>query len=297
MSYFEKENEARKAPTFAEEHVPQGAMYTCKFIEAGAVGYRDGVYLLEQEALDRFAYTLKLKPVIIGHQDIIDEKDMKEKAVGMVTDVWRNDSNGKWYCNFCIWDPKAMKKIDEGTVPYVSCGYRADLTTEDTDVNNVKYKKRIVGGEMKHLALVKNPRYNGTEIWKNSDDDYFVSEGELYNQKEGTMFCFKKEKVSLDEDILINTKDGDKTIKELINELEAAKETIAEQEGKIKDLETANEELKAAAADKDVQPEVEPKEPEAPEATDASLKKDLNNALAEEIEPKVMVVEIPKIKM
>ena len=32
-------------------------------------------------------------------------------------------------------------------------------------INNVKYKKRIVGGEMLHLALVKNPRYNGTEIW------------------------------------------------------------------------------------------------------------------------------------
>lgn len=296
MSYFEKENEARKAPTFNEEQVPHGAMYTCKFIEAGAVGYKDGLYLLEQEALDSFAYTLKLKPVIIGHQDILDEKDMKEKAVGMVTDVWRCDQTGKWFCSFCIWDSKAIKKIDEGNVPYVSCGYRADLTTDGTDVNNVQYKKRIVGGEMKHLALVKNPRYNGTEIWKNSDDDYFVSEGELYNQKEGTMFCFKKEKVSLDSDILVNTKDGEKTIEQLVNELDAAKETIAEQEGKIKDLEAANADLKASAEAKEVQPKVEDKEPEAKEATDASLKTDLNNALTENIEAKVVVVEVPKIK-
>lgn len=303
MSYFEKENEARAVPAFAEEAVPQGQTYHCKFIEAGAVGYKDGIYLLEQPNLDSFAWTLKNKPVVIGHQDIEDMDDMKTKAVGMVTAVERCEETGRWYCDFCIWDEKAINKIDNGDLPFVSCAYRADLTTEGCDVNNVKYKKRIVGGEMLHLALVKNPRYNGTDIWKNSDEDYFVSDGVVYNQKDNIMFAWKKTKVEMDKDVLVNTKMGEKTIEELVNELEAANEKIAEQETKIADLEARNAELEAAKVEIVVEPKVEVateevqtvSEEPATVATDAELKKDLNNALAEE--PKKVVVEVPNVRL
>lgn len=303
MSYFEKENEARAVPAFAEEEVPQGQTYRCKFIEAGAVGYKDGIYLLEQPNLDSFAWTLKNKPVVIGHQDIEDMDDMKTKAVGMVTAVDRCEETGRWYCDFCIWDEKAMNKIANGDLPFVSCAYRADLTTEGCDVNNVKYKKRIIGGEMLHLALVKNPRYNGTEIWTNSTDDYLVSEGVVYNQKENVMFGFKKTKVEMDKDILVNTKMGEKTIEDLVNELEAAQDKIAEQEKKISELEAHNKELEAAQADaaaatkvEVVTEEVQPGAEEAASvATDTDFKKDLNNALAEDT--KKVVVEVPNVRL
>lgn len=303
MSYFEKENEARAVPAFAEEAVPQGQTYHCKFIEAGAVGYKDGIYLLEQPNLDSFAWTLKNKPVVIGHQDIEDMDDMKTKAVGMVTAVDRCEETGRWYCDFCIWDEKAINKIENGDLPFVSCAYRADLTTEGCDVNNVKYKKRIVGGEMLHLALVKNPRYNGTDIWKNSDEDYFVAEGVVYNQKENVMFGFKKTKVEMDKDILVNTKMGEKTIEDLVNELEAAQDKIAEQEKKISELEAHNKELEAAKVEPAVATTVEVAtegvQPEAEEAasvaTDTDLKKDLNNALAEDT--KKVVVEVPNVRL
>ena len=303
MSYFEKENEARAVPAFAEEEVPQGQTYRCKFIEAGAVGYKDGIYLLEQPNLDSFAWTLKNKPVVIGHQDIEDMDDMKTKAVGMVTAVDRCEETGKWYCDFCIWDEKAINKIANGDLPFVSCAYRADLTTEGCDVNNVKYKKRIVGGEMLHLALVKNPRYNGTEIWRNSDEDYLVSDGVMFNQKENVMFGIKKTKVELDKDIMVNTKFGDMTIEELKNALEAARDENEAAKAKIAELEARNAELEAGKAETTVEPAVAEAAPEvqpvaeepATVATDAELKKDLNNALAEE--PKKVVVEVPNVRL
>ena len=296
MSYFEKENTA--VPRIEENEIPKGQTYRAKFIAAGAVGYKDGVYFLSQDSLDSFAWTLKGCPVVIGHQDIEDTKDMKEKAVGYVSNVDRCES-GDWYADFIIFEEKAINKIANGDVPYVSCAYRADLTTDDCDINNVKYKKRIIGGEMLHLALVKNPRYNGTDIWRNSTDEFFVGEGALYNEKENVMFGFKKTKVELDKDTLINTSLGDKTIEELINELEAAQTKIAEQEAKIKDLEAEKEAAKASEAHVVEEPAVETETKEnaveVEESTDAGLKQDLNNALTEK--PKVEVVTVPNVNV
>lgn len=305
--YFEKENTVGSVIRIEENNIPKGQTYRAKFITAGPVGYKDGVYFLEQSALDGFAYSLKGCPVVIGHQDITDRKDMEEKAVGYVSSVDRCEMSGDWYADFVIFDEKAMNKIANGDVPFVSCAYKADLSEEDLMINNVKYKKRIVGGEMLHLALVKNPRYNGTEIWMNSADEYFVGEGVLYNQKDNIMFGFKKTKVELDKDTLVNTVSGEKTIEELVNALEAANNTIAEQEAKIKDLE-AEKDAAAKPADEpvvtepegteaaaEVQPSVEVKPVEAPEGTDAELKADLNNSLTEEV--KVEVVNVPNVKI
>lgn len=305
MSYFEKENTV--VPRIEEHEIPKGQTYRAKFISAGAVGYKDGVYFLSQESLDEFAWTLKGCPVVIGHQDIEDHKQMEEKAVGYVSSVDKCEMSGDWYADFVIFDEKALKKLDNGEVPYVSCAYKADLSEEDLMINNVKYKKRIVGGEMLHLALVKNPRYNGTDVWKNSTSEYFVGEATLYNQKDNIMFGFKKTKVELDKDTLINTADGDMTIEELVNALEEAKATIAEQAEQIKNLE-AEKNAAAKPADEpvvetpagteaaaEVQPSVEVKPVEEPQGSDTDLKQDLNNALTEEV--KIQVVNVPNVKI
>lgn len=295
MSYFDKEN---FVPHVEETEIPSGVTYRAKFICAGPVGYKDGIYLLPQHCLDDFAYTLKGKPVIIGHQDILDEADMKEKAVGYVSSVDRWE-DGSWFADFVIFENKAIDKIADGSLPYVSCAYKADLCDEELTVNNVKYKKRIVGGQMMHLALVKNPRYNGTEIWKNSTEDLMVSDGVLFNQKEKIMFGFKKTQVELDKETLINTSMGEKTIEELVNELEAANAKIAEQDQTIKDL-TAEKEAAAAAKEAEEQAAaaakeeaVETKTVENAVETDDALKKDLNNSLASET--KVEVIQVPSV--
>lgn len=305
MSYFEKENTV-VGVRVEEQEIPKGITYRAKFISAGPVGYKDGVYFLSQDSLDDFAYSLKGCPVIIGHQDIEDRKDMEEKAVGYVSSVDRCEVSGDWFADFVIFDEKAINKIDNGDVPFVSCAYKADLSEEDLMINNVKYKKRIIGGEMLHLALVKNPRYNGTEIWRNSSEDYLVGDGVLYNQKDNVMFGFKRTKVDLDKDTLVNTCAGEMTIEALVNALEEANNKIAEQEAQIKDLE-AEKNAAAKPADEpvvtdpegteaaaEVQPSVEVKPVEEPEGSDADLKAELNNA-ADEVKPEV--VSVPDVRI
>lgn len=303
---FDKENKRKTLPV--EQEIPKGMTYRAKFICAGAVGYKEGTYLLTQNAIDEFAYTLKRCPVIVGHQDIVDETDMLDKAVGYVSAVDRDES-GNWYADFVVFCPKTIEKIENGSLPYVSCAYRADLSADEVKLNNVTYKREILGGEMMHLALVKNPRYNGTEIWRNSEDECLVSDGVLFNQKDNIMFGIKKNKVELDKDVLINTKIGDKTIEELVNELEAATEKVAEHEKTIEGLEAEKVDLKAkleeaekrleeATATAETQaPETAPVEgtQEAAPETDADLRKDLNNALTEEVKP--VIVKVPNVKL
>lgn len=303
---FDKENKRKTLPV--EQEIPKGMTYRAKFICAGAVGYKEGTYLLTQNAIDEFAYTLKRCPVIVGHQDIVDETDMLDKAVGYVSAVDRDES-GNWYADFVVFCPKTIEKIENGSLPYVSCAYRADLSADEVKLNNVTYKREILGGEMMHLALVKNPRYNGTEIWRNSEDECLVSDGVLFNQKDNIMFGIKKNKVELDKDVLINTKIGDKTIEELVNELEAATEKVAEHEKTIEGLEAEKVDLKAkleeaekrleeATATAETQaPETAPVEEtqEAAPETDADLRKDLNNALTEEVKP--VIVKVPNVKL
>lgn len=305
MSCFEKENTV--GIRIQEQEIPKGQTYRARFISAGPVGYKDGVYILSQNALDGFAYTLKGCPVVVGHQDIEDRKDMEEKAVGYVSSVDRCEESGDWFADFVIFDEKAMNKIEGGDVPYVSCAYKADLSDEDLTINNVEYKKRIVGGEMLHLALVKNPRYNGTEIWRNSSEDYLVGDGVLYNKKDSVMFGFKKVKTELDKDTLVNTCSGEMTIEELVNALEEANAKIAEQEAKIKDLE-AEKDAAAKPADEpvvtepegteaaaEVQPSVEVKPVEEPEGSDADLKAELSNAKSDE--DIATVVSVPNVRI
>jgi len=287
-----------------EDDIPKGITYSAMYLCAGPVGYKDGTYLLEQSSLDSFACTLKGCPVIIGHQDILDEDDMKRKAVGYVSNVWRCEVSGKWYADFIVFDEKANEKLANGDLPFVSCGYSASLIDGRT-INNVEYKKEIVGGEMKHLALVKKPRYNDTEVWKNGLDDYLVGEGQLYNQKDSDMNIlsgFRKVKSEIDKDVLFNTSAGDKTIEEIINEYEelvkekdSYQQRIAELEATAASPATGTETTPAPAVGAPEETSGTPAPAAAPEGSDAELKQNINNAVQEE--KPCAVVTVPNFKI
>lgn len=292
-NYFSKIN--RVVQRVEETEIPKGQTYRARFIAPGAVGYKEGTYLLSSGVLDSFAYTLKRCPVLVGHQDVLDYKDMLEKAVGYVSNVERGE-DGSWFADFVVFCPKAIKKIENGEVPFVSCAYDADLSAGPVVVNNVEYKREILGGEMKHLALVKNPRYNGTEVWKNSDDDYFVSEGTLYNEKENTMNLFKKIKTEIDKDAMISTSNGDKSIEELVKEYDSLVEQNAEQANQIKDLEAEKAAAaEAAKAAEEAAAAVAKENQGDPASTDESLKQDLTKA--DNSQEKKVVVQVPNVKL
>lgn len=292
-NYFSKINKVNQR---VEEHeIPKGQTYRARFIAPGAVGYKEGTYLLTAGVLDSFAYSLKRCPVLIGHQDVLDYKDMLEKAVGYVSSVERGE-DGSWFADFVIFCPKAIKKIENGEVPFVSCAYDADLSAGPVVVNNVEYKREILGGEMKHLALVKNPRYNGTEVWKNSDDDYFVSEGTLYNEKENTMNLFKKVKTEIDKDSMVSTASGDKSIEELVKEYDSLVAKTSEQENQIKDLEAEKAAAaEAAKAAEEAAAAVAKQTQGQTASTDDPLKQDLTKA--DNSQEKKVVIQIPNVKL
>ena len=293
-NYFTKINKV--VQRIEEQEIPKGQTYRARFIAPGAVGYKEGIYMLSSDVLDSFAYSLKRCPVLVGHQDVLDYKDMLEKAVGYVSNVERGE-DGSWFADFVVFCPKAIKKIEDGEVPFVSCAYDADLSEGPVVINNVEYKREILGGEMKHLALVKNPRYNGTEVWKNSDDDYFVSEGTLYNEKENTMNLFKKVKTEIDKDSMVSTANGDKTIEDLVKEYDSLVEQNAEQANQIKDLEAekaAAAEAAAKAAEEAAAAVAKEKQGQ-PASTDESLKQDLTKA--DNSQEKKVVVQVPNVKL
>lgn len=275
MAYF-KNNEII-VPKKEDNAIPKGRTFSAKFIAPGLVGYKNGNYFLSEYAMDCMAGTLKGCPVVIGHQDIADTADMEDKAVGYVCSVRKVESG--WYCDFVVFDKKALSKLDNKEVPYVSCAYRADLSAEGGVMNNIKYVREITGGTMLHLALVKNPRYNGTDVWENSADDKFVGESVLFNEKESKMKFFKKSVVDFDNDVIVDTPRGERTIEQLANEIEEMTKSLEEANAKIS-AETeratkAEEELASLKA------EVAAKEEAAKvaEGDDKQLKADLANSL------------------
>ena len=99
--------------------------------------------------------------------------------------------------------------------------------------------------------------------------------------------------------VIIPMYNAEKTIEELVNELEAAQEKIAAQKQTIKDLTaekeaaTAAKEADAKQADPVVENEVEDVETEKTVDTDEALKKDLNNSLASDT--KAEVIQVPSV--
>jgi len=144
----------------------KGKHFKSRFVQPGIAGYpeRDENLLITKESFDRFIHTLKNKPVIINHKDEITDDD----KVGEVHNVWYNPEDGWYWCDGIITDKYAMDLIKKHKWS-VSCSY--DILKADDEggsENNIKYGMEILDGEFKHLAIVKNPRYERANIVFNS---------------------------------------------------------------------------------------------------------------------------------
>ena len=142
--------------------------YKCNFLEPGAVSYEDvkqGVALLKKEATDLWIQTFKGKPVIIEHQDISPET-FKKKAVGYITNVWYEPTDGWWWCEFLITDDEGHEAIKDGYS--VSCSFDVADVGPGGEWHSIKYDEEITVGEGLHLALVTSPRYEDCRIVVNS---------------------------------------------------------------------------------------------------------------------------------
>lgn len=157
------------------------AKYSCRFWEPGVVSYEDvgaGVALLQKETMDKMIPSFIGKPVIIDHDDL-NPGNFKEHAVGYISDVKYNEKDGWYYADFILTDDEAKRKVQNGYS--VSCGFDATNTGPGGEWHAVKYNEEITDGVFEHMALVTNPRYEGSKIYVNSKKDNSDASNKTYD--------------------------------------------------------------------------------------------------------------------
>ena len=151
-----------------EETGGKGRQFKARFLVPGLVKYDYGVCLLTKENADKFIQDFVGCPVIIEHQDVTDE-NVKEIGAGDIFSVWFDEKDGYYWCNGIIRDKKALELINKGYS--VSCQYVITEYSDNTTGalhNGNPYDKVIENGRPEHLAIVKNPRYEGAIIAVNA---------------------------------------------------------------------------------------------------------------------------------
>lgn len=165
---FSWKKKATNAIYLKEDNGGKGRPFESRFLEAGLVKYSFGVCLLTKEVIDKFIDGFVGCPVIIDHQDITDE-NVKEKSVGVISDVWYNEKDGWFWCKGIITDKEAIDLINKGYT--VSCQYEITEYQENTENklhNGNEFDKYILNGKPEHLAIVENPRYENAIIAVNA---------------------------------------------------------------------------------------------------------------------------------
>lgn len=147
----------------------KGRFFTSRFLEPGIAHYEElGDILITKETLNKFVHTMVGAPVIIDHEDVTD-KNVDKLRVGVISRVWFNEFDGWFYCEGILTDSEAIDLIkNQGW--NVSCAYSFESVPKDMH-NGKKIDLEFVDGEFLHLAIVKNPRYEGANIVVNKNDD------------------------------------------------------------------------------------------------------------------------------
>ena len=144
----------------------KGRYFMSRFIEPGIAHYDElGDILITKETLNQFIQTMVGCPVIIDHEDVTD-KNVDKLRVGSVSKVWFNEYDGYFYCEGILTDPEAIDLVkNKGW--NVSCAYSFQSVPKEMH-NGKKIDLEFIDGEFLHLAIVKNPRYEGANIVVNS---------------------------------------------------------------------------------------------------------------------------------
>ena len=150
--------------------------YRAKFIEPGIISYEDvgaGTVLVSREALDKMRPSFVGMPVFnFSHNDTdaeeafaFDKTEKDNQAVGIIAEV--GTDNGWDFADMLIWDEETQKNIDQRGFS-VSCAYIPTDTKGGGQYHGIDYDEEVLDGEYKHMAIVENPRYEGSTIFQNS---------------------------------------------------------------------------------------------------------------------------------
>lgn len=158
-----------------DEQNGKGRKFVSRFIEPGVVTYKEfGDVLITKETLDKFINTMVGCPVIINHKDI-NKDNVEKERVGVVSNVWYNESDGWYYCDGILFDKDAIDLVKKKGWN-VSCSYDFVSDFESKTHNGKKLDAEFTDGNFLHLALVDNPRYERANIVVNSADNWLEPE-------------------------------------------------------------------------------------------------------------------------
>ena len=136
----------------------------------GIASYPDEKIFLSKETLKKCMPELKGRPVIIEHQAGITPENMKEHEVGYVTNCYYNNETGDFDCDFVIDDDTAKDLLDNKGYT-LSTSYIAKSFGNSGTFINSKYDREITDLDFRHLAIVKNPRYERVKVYQNEVEE------------------------------------------------------------------------------------------------------------------------------
>lgn len=166
---FTVSNKMELGENISDEAKGKGRLFVSRFIEPGVAHYQEfGDVLITKETLDKFINTMIGCPVIIQHKDI-DDQNVDDERVGVVSKVWFNEADGWFYCEGIIWDKQAIDLVKNQDWN-VSCTYDFDSDNQPKTHNGKQIDREFTDGEFLHLALVPNPRYERANIVMNAKD-------------------------------------------------------------------------------------------------------------------------------
>ena len=231
-------------------------MFYCRHMQPGTCGYENGVVLVDTDALKKMIATGVGLPVYIDHDTNSPDvrlKRLKEDAAGFITESFYNELDGWAWFKYIAIDDEAHAAIAKGMA--VSNAYTVSQWGMAGTKNNVPYLREVLDGEFTHLAIVKNPRYEGAqnftpEEFKAYQENKKRELEELHNSKPtkgSTMFKLfknvKQEVSAIDAETMVELENGATvSVAEMINAVKKNSDE-EEKEKKKEELDNADPEV------------------------------------------------------
>lgn len=145
---------------------PSGKRFRCNFIEPGLVSYTDvggDVELLRRETIEDALGTALGNPLTIGH---VRTNKIVTDPHGRVENVGRDPETGWFFADGSVETDRARDRLRNNSKP--SCGYTVLALGPGGVWHNIPYAREITKIKFHHLAIVDNPRYEGSRFRLNS---------------------------------------------------------------------------------------------------------------------------------
>ncbi len=152
--------------------VVSGKRFKARLIKDGPISYTDvkqGVAYVSRETLDRCVNTFIGTPITLKHKTVTNAIKQKECSDnGEIDGVYYEPSDGWFWCEGPVNGDAARARIN--SVGKVSCGYNVTSLGPKGKLNCIPYDYEITGFIGEHLAIEEMPRYTGSKIILNSQN-------------------------------------------------------------------------------------------------------------------------------